>query len=709
MNAPTQEDRLAKQSSKLITATVAMLALLATGHTQKASNSASAHGEVLWDTYGVPHVYAKSESGVFYGFGWAQAHSHGDLILRLYGQARGRAAEYWGAQYVDSDRWVIANGVYPRAAEWFKQLTPQFQADLNAFAAGVNAYAAAHPDEIDPKVKLVLPLSGIDILAHAHRLANYTYVASESRVMGGPPSLGGSNAWAVAPSKSTSGHSLLLANPHLPWAPGQLTYFEANLEGPDIHMYGATQIGLPVLRFCFNRNLGFTNTVNQIPGDTLYKIEVKDGGYVYDGKVVPFKTEEHPYKVLQPDGSLKEEPMTVRTTIQGPVFTRKDGTNVALRVAGLDRPGMLQEYWDMGKAHNFAEFQAALRTLQVPTFNIVYADRDGHIMYLYNGMVPVHPEGGDQAKWRGLIDGSTSATLWTKLHSYDDLPKVIDPATGFVQNTNDPPWIPTWPSPLKPSMFPPYMAPLTGVTMRSEQSDKLMLSKPKFTYDEFVKVKFDTYALLADRVLPELFAAAENNSDPTVRQAIAVLKQWDRHFDADSKGALLFEDWMMQLMGPALTSEANFAHPFSLDDPLNTPAGLKDPTAAVQMLAKAADETKKLYGSIDRPYGEVTRFKVGDLSLPAFSGSGSLGIFPSMGFGKLVDGKRDATTGETWISIVEFGPTLRAEGLMTYGNSTQPGTKHRTDQVQLFADRKLRTLWTTRTEVQQHLESKDTY
>lgn len=51
--------------------------------------------EILWDSYGVPHIYSESEEGAFYGFGWAQAHSHGNLILRLYGQARGKGAEYW--------------------------------------------------------------------------------------------------------------------------------------------------------------------------------------------------------------------------------------------------------------------------------------------------------------------------------------------------------------------------------------------------------------------------------------------------------------------------------------------------------------------------------------------------------------------------------------------------------------------------------------
>ena len=670
---------------------------------------ANTHGEILWDTYGVPHIYGKSETGVFYGFGYAQAQSHGNLLLHLYGESRGRASEYWGKSFVDSDKWVIVNGIYERGAEWYKQQTPQFRSDMDAFAHGINDYAAKHPDKIDPAVKVVLPITGVDIVAHAHRLTNYSYVASQQRTLGTGGISGGSNAWALAPSKSASGHTLLLANPHLPWAPGQLTYYEAQLEGPGIHMYGATQVGLPVLRFCFNDELGFTNTVNQVIGDTSYKLMLAPGGYLYDGKVMPFTTTDRTLKIKQDDGFMKEETVTIRSTVQGPVFVKPNGDTIALRVAGLDRPGMLQEYWDMGKAANFDEFQTALKRLQVPTFNIVYGDRQGHILYIYNGLVPEHAT-GDFKYWRGDVPGDTSSTLWTKTHPYEDLPKVIDPPSGFVQNTNDPPWITTWPSTLKPADFPPYMAPLTGVTMRSEQSVRLLMSKPKLTYDDFIEMKFTNRALLADRILPELLNAAASSDDPNVKDAAAVLTAWDHIFNPESKGALLFENWCTKFMGPNFMSEANFAAPFSLKAPLDTPSGLKDPVAAVKMLGQAAVDTRAMFGSLERPYGDVTKYKAGDMAAPGESGSGSIGIFPSMVFGKFgQDGTRDALSGETWISAVEFTTPLKAEGLMSYGNSTQPGTKHRSDQVALLSQRTLRTLWRTRPDIRKHMEEKTTY
>lgn len=56
----------------------------------------SSKSEILWDNYGVPHIYGNTTEEMYYGFGWSQMHSHANLILQLYGQARGRAAEYWG-------------------------------------------------------------------------------------------------------------------------------------------------------------------------------------------------------------------------------------------------------------------------------------------------------------------------------------------------------------------------------------------------------------------------------------------------------------------------------------------------------------------------------------------------------------------------------------------------------------------------------------
>ena len=668
-------------------------------------------GEILWDSFGVPHIYAKTEEGGFYGFGYAQAQSHGNLLLRMYGESRARAAEYWGEKYESQDKWLVANDVPARSVQWFRQQTPQMQKNLEAFAAGINAYAAAHPDRIAAEVKVVLPLKGVDIIAHAQRLMNFGYIASDRKVLADPSinEAGGSNAWAVAPSRSASGKAMLLANPHLPWAPSQLTYYEAQITAPGLAIYGATQVGLPVLRFGFNNDLGFTNTVNTMQGFTSYRLTLEGNGYRFDGKVLPFKSETKSYKVKQADGTLKTVSFEQKSTVHGPVFTLPDGkTVIALKVAGLDRSGVLEQYLDMGKARDWATFEKALRRMQVVMFNIIYADRAGHILYLDNGLLPKHAS-GDLKYWSAPVPGDTSATLWKDVHSYDDMPKLFDPATGFVQNANDPPWLATWPRALDPKAFPAYVAPVGPMSQRAQMSVKLMTKTPKISFDDFVSRKLTTTSLMAERMLPDLLAAATGSNDADVQAATALLEDWDHRFEPDSRAALLFETWAGIFAPRNFTDQSNYAVKWTLDDPLETPRGLKDPAAAVAMLKQAVAKTKQLYGAIDRPYGDVSRFHIGDVSVPANGGFGNTGVFRTITWGPMKNGERTPVHGETWVSMVEFGTPLKAVGLMSYGNSSQPGSKHNSDQLQLLADKKFRSLWTDRADIERHLEEKTAY
>lgn len=668
-------------------------------------------GEILWDSFGVPHIYAKTEEGGFYGFGYAQAQSHGNLLLRMYGESRARAAEYWGEKYESQDKWLVANDVPARSVQWFRQQTPQMQKNLEAFAAGINAYAAAHPDRIAAEVKVVLPLKGVDIIAHAQRLMNFGYIASDRKVLADPSinEAGGSNAWAVAPSRSASGKAMLLANPHLPWAPSQLTYYEAQITAPGLAIYGATQVGLPVLRFGFNNDLGFTNTVNTMQGFTSYRLTLEGNGYRFDGKVLPFKSETKSYKVKQADGTLKTVSFEQKSTVHGPVFTLPDGkTVIALKVAGLDRSGVLEQYLDMGKARDWATFEKALRRMQVVMFNIIYADRAGHILYLDNGLLPKHAS-GDLKYWSAPVPGDTSATLWKDVHSYDDMPKLFDPATGFVQNANDPPWLATWPRALDPKAFPAYVAPVGPMSQRAQMSVKLMTKTPKISFDDFVSRKLTTTSLMAERMLPDLLAAATGSNDADVQAATALLEDWDHRFEPDSRAALLFETWAGIFAPRNFTDQSNYAVKWTLDDPLETPRGLKDPAAAVAMLKQAVAKTKQLYGAIDRPYGDVSRFHIGDVSVPANGGFGNTGVFRTITWGPMKNGERTPVHGETWVSMVEFGTPLKAVGLMSYGNSSQPGSKHNSDQLQLLADKKFRSLWIDRADIERHLEEKTAY
>lgn len=659
--------------------------------------------ELLWDTYGIPHIYGQDNEGAFYAFGWAQMHSHGNLLLRLYGQARGRAAGYWGEKYVASDKWVLTMGIPGRARAWYQAQSPDFRRYLDNFAAGINAYAQENPDAIDDGVKVVLPVTGEDVLAHLHRVLHFTFVVNPGMLAGmqKQESQAGSNGWAIAPSRSASGNAMLLANPHLPWS-DLFLWYEAQITAPGIDAYGATLVGVPVLAIAFNNNLGWTHTVNTHDGWDIYKLQLTDKGYLFDGKVLPLQTQTLSLPVKQTDGSIKEQPLVIKSSVQGPVISEQGNTAIALRVVGLDQPGVLEQWWDMARAENLPQFEQALQRLQLPMFTVMYADRAGHIMHLFNGQVPVRSQ-GDFAYWEGIIPGDTSKTLWTKNHPYQDLPKVIDPPSGWLQNANDPPWTTTFPQAIKADDYPAYMAP-RFMDFRAQRSARMLDEDQKISLAEMIAYKHSTRMELSDRILDDLIPAVRKYGNKLAQQAADVLETWDRQANADSRGAVLFAAWAEKL-----DFDHAFSQPWKETQPRTTPDGLAKPQEAVKLLEIAAKEVEQKYGSLAVNWGTVFRLQVGQQDLSGNGGDGYLGIFRVVNFAPKTEGSFQAVSGDSFVAAVEFSQPIKAMAIIGYGNATQPNSPHRSDQLQLFADKKLRPIWRTRQEINAHLTERKVF
>ncbi|MEG4120111.1 acylase [Microcoleus sp. N9_B4] len=655
--------------------------------------------QILWDTYGIPHIYGENTKSLFYAFGWAQMQSHGDLILRLYGQARGQAAEFWGEDYLESDRWVQTMGIPNRANAWYEAQNPIFRNYLDAFVGGMNAYAKEHPEALTEELKIALPLKPADVLAHEQRVINFTFIVEPDRVenIAGNDTPKGSNGWAIAPSRSESGNAMLLANPHLPWSDLYLWY-EAQLVAPEINAYGATLVGFPVLTIAFNDNLGWTHTVNTHDGWDAYELPLANDGYRFDGKIRSFDREEKVLKVKEKNGNLRSESLVVRRSVHGPILTEKQGKAIALRVVGLEQSGALEEWWDMARARNFNEFEAALKRLEIPMFTVMYADREGHIMHLFNGQVPIR-KNGDFKYWSDTIPGDTSETLWSKNHPYADLPRVVDPPSGWLQNTNDPPWTTTFPSAIAPDNYPAYMAPRGPMDLRSQRSAKMLLEDAKISFDELMQYKHSTQVELADRLLDDLIPIARQGSEKA-RRAAEVLANWDRKVDAKSRGAVLFAFWKQ-----AMDANELFAKPWSEDAPLTTPDGLANPAEAVRVLEATATKVELTYGALDVAWGEVFRLP-GEANLPANGADGALGVFRSVWFAPGKDDRFQAVAGDSFVAAIEFSNPVKAMALNSYGNATQPGSPHAGDQWQLFARKELRPVWRSRSEIEAHLSSR---
>lgn len=667
--------------------------------------------EILWDRFGVPHIFAPDHASLFQAYGYAQMEAHAELLVRLYAQARGRGAEFYGAEYLDSDRWVRTNGLPDTARQWAKGQSADFAPLIESFARGLNAWATEHAAELSAEAKAVLPLTVEDVYAHGLRTIHYDWVVSPRRLEGRlarwEDDVHGSNEWAIGPARSATGKALLMSNSHLQW--GDIhTYFEVQLTAPGVTSYGAVWVGFPVLRQCFTEHVGWTQTTNNPAESDLYALVEKDGGYVLDGQVKPFDTHVETLKVRQTDGTVKEESLTVRRSVHGPVVAERQGMPIAMKVVALDRPKLFEQFWRMGLAKDYAEWDAAMRMQQLPLFNTAYADRDGHIAYVYNATLPVHPT-GDYRFWQGVVPGDRSDLIATDIVPYDQVPKVLDPPEGWVQNSNDMPWTSTYPMLLDPANFAAGFAAPQGITQRAQRGIRILsTAPPKITFEDVKRGKLSTRVETADQFVDEIVATAKARGTARARRAADVLATWDRQAEVDSDGMLLFFKFMTAA-GQTFGEIGGFKVPTDDKRPLDTPRGFKDPAKAMALLDRVAGEVEQEYGALAVKWGDVLRFRRGTADVPGNGAPSPLGAIRTIGVSPFKDGKVEAVSGDTFYAIIEYSTPQRGEVLLNYGNWSKAGSKHIEDQLPLASRKEMRPMWRTRADIEANLESRKVF
>lgn len=681
---------------------VMLLALSLGSHCSTPNEQQYTQTEILWDSWGVPHIYAPTEADLYYAFGWAQMHNHGNLIARLYGQARGRGAEYWGEAYLQTDVLLHTFNFPAMAVKALENLPEKEVKLIEAFVEGLNAYFKENPHLIATDMHQVFPLQPIDMLSHIYRVIYLEFLIP--RNLGQANSWSpGSNAWAVGPQKSANGHAMLVTNPHLGWSDFYML-MEAHLNTHDFMLYGITLVGIPYLFMAFNSHLGWTHTVNPIDNVDLYELKLHDGRYLLDGKAFPFDERIALIGVKLQDGSMRNDTLRIRSSRHGVVIREMEDKALALRFAGMDENlQIISQWYAMGKATTFVEFEAALKLHQIPLLNVLYADRDGNIFYGYGGHVPKRNQ-GTWGSWSGIVPGDSSENIWQGWHDYEDLPRLLNPSTGWLQNANDPPFTSTIPQALNPADYPAYLSP-TFMGLRPQQSARLLMQDDKISFERLIQLQQNTQVILADRILDDLLALRPQVSDSLTLAALDVLAAWDRELTADSRGAVLFQQWVQVMAGNNFN--AIFETPWDPQHPVTTPTGLRDKERALQSLGRAASMLHQAYGSLDVPYGQVFRLRIGAYDLPANGGPGFAGLFRTLEFSAADNNTFEVVHGESYVAITEFGEQVRAKVLLTYGNATQPHSPHVGDQLTLFAEKKLRDAWLSREEVEGNLAKRE--
>jgi acyl-homoserine-lactone acylase len=629
-------------------------------------------------------------------------------------------------------------------------VSPLYRRIITAYAAGVNRYVEQHRAELPDWMPVLAPE---DVLANgrsgaASALAGpalarqlrqkYDTTTGDDGVPDaaawddeGP----GSNAFALAGSRTVSGKPILLGNPHLSWSS---LYWEAHVRVPGtIDFYGSTLAGIPVLRAGFNDRLAFVTTNNAPDLDDVYAFQLDPSDpdrYLFDGRSMPLTIREAAIAVRGADGTTRKEIRRYSDTHLGPVIYR-NGTHVfSAKSTRLEAFRYFEGFYVMSKARNLDEWLAALRQNLVPTSNFTYADADGNILYQWNGQVPARRDDGTD--YRLDVKGESRADIWSTLHRVDDLPRLLNPPGGYIQNANNPPQFVSRRDPIDMSRFPSYIE-RGPLALRPQLAIGMLESQQKFSREDVIRLKYDTRMLLADRVKKDLLTAVEDRSEParlndtsTAREAdvasegALILQAWDNRLSADSKGAVLFQRFWDVYSGRV---RQPFAMPWQAEDPFHTPSGLADRTAAVEALAAAVRDTRQAYGAADVAWGTVNRFRFGDIDLPGDGAPGTYGTFRVVRFdpdpggglsgtplagggrariaGNVGGGRPLVGFGDAWVLLVDFAEG-KATGwsVLAYGQTTNLASPHSRDQIGIFASHDLRRAWYTEAEVRANLE-----
>jgi acyl-homoserine-lactone acylase len=346
-----------------------------------------------------------------------------------------------------------------------------------------------------------------------------------------------------------------------------------------------------------------------------------------------------------------------------------------------------------------------MRMQQLPLFNTAYADRDGHIAYVYNATLWKHPT-GDYRFWQGVVPGDKSELIAHEIVPYDEIPKVADPPQGWVQNSNDMPWTSTYPMTLDPRKFAAGFAAPQGITQRAQRGIRILSTAPeKITFEQVKEWKLSTRVETADQFVDDIAATAKARGTPLAKRAADVLAKWDRQSEVESDGMLLFYKFMTAA-GSSFEKIGGFKVPTDDARPLETPRGFKDPAKAMAVLDTVAAEVEKEYGMLNPKWGDVMRFRRGNADVPGNGAPSQLGAIRTIGVSPFKDGTVEAVQGDTFYAVIEYGTPQRAEVLLNYGNWSKKGSKHIDDQLPLASKKQMRPMWRDRKDIEANLESR---
>lgn len=644
--------------------------------------------EIVRDQWGVPHIYAETDIEVAYGLGWASSEDDFKTIQHQLLGVRGLAGEVLGKSGAILDvaiHILEAKSVVDKKYE--TDLSDHFKKYVEAYAAGVNAYAQKFPKEV--LHKKLFPVSGKDVIVgYVLGMALMSGASSHlENLMGNKveakhfPTAEGSNAIAISKNKTTDGKTYLAVNSHQPLE-GLYSWYEAHLCSEEgLNILGGTFAGSPTIFLGTNENLGWAHTVNHADFSDVYELKMNPKNknqYEFDGQWLDLESY-HTKARIKLMGFLKIGlKQKFYKSKYGVTFKTKKGV-FALRLSANRNIQAAEQWYKMNKATNFEEFMDALRMQGIICTNIVYADKEDHIYYVSNGRLPKR---NPKYNWLETLPGNTSATLWKdEYYPLDSLPHVIDPPSGYVYNCNHTPFLSSdeMDNP-KVEDVPVSMGFQTPdkLTNRSVRFYHLINQYDKLSYEDFKTIKYDRAfhkPLKATPKLEKIFELDEKKY-PDIAQSILLLKSWDRVADEESKAASIFI--------------LSFGHVWEAIG--NVDAMRKGDLITEALLVEAVRSAQKHlikhFDSATIPLKTLQRHTREDVDI---SITGAPDVLAAMYAQKQKNGTIRAVAGDSYIQLVRYSENgVEIESVNAYGAAAKEGHPHSTDQMDLFSKLQLK-------------------
>ncbi|MCA0374075.1 MAG: penicillin acylase family protein [Gemmatimonadetes bacterium] len=346
-----------------------------------------------------------------------------------------------------------------------------------------------------------------------------------------------SNNWAVAPSRSASGHALLAGDPHLELTLPSIWY-EVHLVVPGVMDVGGVTIpGLPGVTIGYTRAFAwsFTNTGADVMDFWQETVDnaAAPTAYELDGSLQKLVTRVETYRDAR-GRTLATD--TVYYTHRGPM-RRQGSTWLSMRWTVLEAGTELQGFYASMHATTAQAFLDSLAAYYTaPAQNMIVADTAGTIAIRSTGRFPIRADSG---RGTAILDGRTRRSDWIGFRPVSRYPQALRPAQGFLASANQ--------QPIDPESDPLYLGVDNHYEIwRALQVNRLLRADSAVTVDKMRRMHTDPGSVRAERLVPALLEAAraragQGTPPASLGKAIALLAAWDMRYTRENTGARLFE------------------------------------------------------------------------------------------------------------------------------------------------------------------------